>query len=142
MIRYRYKLADGSETFAATASMALLHWLFRERPKGSLPEQPECFVLYQIGQPVEGPYDSLFLVHIVSCIERKFGVTPEVVPEELLQSDWYDNLRKGIDYDHFFVLLALENDDPNVKYYERVCLEVLRWLQANDEFVFLEIENG
>lgn len=142
MIRHiRYKLADGSETYAATASMALLHWLFRERPKGLLPENPECFVLYQIGEPVEGPYDKLFLVHVVSCIERKYQVSPDV-PEELLQSDWYSSLRKGIDYDHHFVLLALENDDPIVNYYERVCTEILQWLNANDEFIFLEIDDG
>jgi len=141
MARIKYMMAEGgSTTYAATASMGLLLWLFRYRSSRPLPKNPECFVLYQVGEPVEGPYNQLFLVHVVACIERKYQASPNV-PEELLSPDWYNNLPK-IGANHEYVMSAIKEGDPFVEFYERSCQDILHWLNVKDEFVFLEIEDG
>lgn len=94
--------------------------------------------MYQVGAPVEGPYDRLFLVHIISVIERKYGISPDI-PPELFSPEWYVSLPENID--HNFVLNALEENDPFVLFYERTCHEILQWLFEAGEFVGLEVDD-
>jgi hypothetical protein len=116
-MRIEYTCKDGSRTLALWASMALLHWLARSRPRPPI-ENPEPFKLYVVGPPVPGDDHEMFLTLVYADIERRWNKKPP---------------------------FDMEPPNPMKKHggkeYQARCLDILRWLHAEGDIKRLEVSS-
>jgi len=131
---FAYSTKDGSEVVAATASLALAHWylypsLIKTRVVFTsileIKDMPNC----------PGPYDPNFLLLIIARVERTFGKSPDI-PSDLLSSLWYADLPEKIN--DYKTVLSLKKTDPKISAYEKVCSDILKWLEKNGDIVDLQ----
>jgi hypothetical protein len=147
-IHLNYK--DGSHTVAAIPSIALIHWYFSLTPRTEVPSE-DVKVEYiagirtEIGKPVTGPYDKLFLKNICDAIAVKFNVPDSqlprlLVPSKFFSSFWYENL-SGFNPEYRKVQEAIKEGNPDIIEYEQVCQDILYYLALKNEFE-LEFTDG
>jgi len=131
-VKINYLTNDGTEVFASTASMALMHWHMRNAP---IAVSSGPGVRISIGNPIPGPYDELFLVNVIADIERNFGTAPQIA-RELFDKGWYTVLPNINDHRDISRLV----DNEHVVFYEMECLKLLHWLKLNGDIAFLSVE--
>lgn len=131
----KFTCEDGSQSYAVTASYALLQWQDNIFPPTKLPENPPVLEVIVVGEPRHGPYDAEFLMLLIGGIERNYGTAPQI-PEEFLNKNWYNDLPKKLG--HHSILQHLKDGNEKVIEYEQVCWNILFWLFQNGNIVKLE----
>ena len=115
--------------------MGLFHWYARIAPQLPMPDPMPILEVVPVGLPIPSPYDPMFLTLTISGVERAYGKSPDI-PQEYLSQKWYlDMPRMG---SHADTIRAIEQGHPKVVAYEKVCLEVLKWLEKNGDVFDLE----
>src|SRR5437870_5735431 len=124
-MRIEYCCADGSLTVARWASIALLHWLARSRPRQPI-EAPEPFRPYVVGPPMPSDTHPLFLTLVYAECEARWNRQPRF---DLVQPG---QTQEQPEDDRFFF-------PPGGQAYQDRCLDVLRWLHEVGDLVKLRV---
>ena len=135
----KYKTSDGGKTVARTASLALFHWYMRIIPELPRPDPMPILEFVEIGNPIPGPYDPMFMYLLIGGVERTFGKSPEL-DQELFRKEWYDNLPANIS-NFKVVIKSHHKGNPKVVLYEEACTNALKWLAQHGNITKLEISN-